>query len=87
MLAVNVKRKALRNLEKLGKKQKQRITTIILILEKDPIPFRKADACKLRGYENTYRIRTGDLRIVYQVSWNERTVLIHYVGPRERAHE
>ena len=87
MFAVNIKRKALRNLEKLDKKQKQRITTTILILKKDPIPFRKADVCKLRGYENAYRIRIADLRIVYQVSWNERTVLIHYIGPRERAYE
>jgi mRNA-degrading endonuclease RelE of RelBE toxin-antitoxin system len=41
MFAVNVKRKALRNLEKLDKKEKQRITTIILILKKDPIPSGK----------------------------------------------
>ena len=87
MFAVNIKRKALRNLEKLDKKQKQRVTTIILILKKDPIPFRKVDICKLRGIENTYRIRIGDLRIVDQVSWNERTVLIQYIGPRQRAYE
>jgi mRNA interferase RelE/StbE len=87
MFAVNIKRKALRNLEKLDKKQKQRVTTIILIMKKDPIPFRKADVCKLRSIENTYRIRIGDLRIVYQVSWNERTALIHYVGARERAYK
>jgi mRNA interferase RelE/StbE len=87
MFAVNTKRKALRNLEKLDKKQKQRATTVIMILKKDPIPFRKADVCKLRGIENTYRIRIGDLRIVYQVSWNERKVLIHYIGARERAYE
>ena len=87
MFAVNIKRKALRNLEKLNKKQKQRIATIIMVLKKDPIPFRKTDVCKLRGYENTYRIRIGDLRIVYQVSWSERTVLVHYIGPRERAYE
>ena len=87
MFAVNIKRKALRNLEKLDKKQKQRIAAIIGILKKDPIPFRRADVCKLGGYESTYRIRIGDLRLVYQVSWNERIVLVHYVGPRERAYE
>lgn len=87
MFAVNIKRKALRNLEKLGTKQKQRIAAIILILKKDPIPFRKADVCRLQGYESIYRIRIGDVRIVYQVSWNERTILIHYIGPRERAYE
>jgi mRNA interferase RelE/StbE len=87
MFAVNIKKKALRNLQKLDKKQKQRIATVIMILKKDPIPFRRADVCKLRGYESTYRIRIGDLRLVYQVSWNERMVLIHYIGSRERAYE
>jgi mRNA-degrading endonuclease RelE of RelBE toxin-antitoxin system len=48
MFVVNIKRKALRNLEKLNKKQKQRIATIIMVLKKDPIPFRRADVCKLR---------------------------------------
>jgi len=33
------------------------------------------------------KLRTGDLRIVYQVFWNEKTVLIHYIGPREKAYE
>lgn len=48
MFAVNIKRKALRNLEKLDKKRKQRIATMIVILKKDPIPFRRADVCKLK---------------------------------------
>jgi mRNA interferase RelE/StbE len=87
MFAVSIKRKALRSLEKLSKKQKQRIATIITVLRKDPIPFRKADVCKLKGYENTYRIRIGDLRIVYHVSWSERTILVNYIGPREAAYE
>ena len=37
--------------------------------------------------ENIYRIRVGDLRIVHQVSWSERIILVHYVRPRERAYE
>ena len=55
MFAIKIKRRALRNLEKLERKQKQRIATTILILKKDLIPFRKADICRFRGYENTYR--------------------------------
>lgn len=86
MFAIKIKRKALRKLEKLTQKQKQNIKTVILILKTDPIPFRKADVCKLQGYENTYRIRIGNLRIVYQVLWDEKTILIHYIGPRERAY-
>jgi mRNA interferase RelE/StbE len=67
MFAIKIKRKALRKLAKLTEKQKQNIKTVILTLKTDPIPFRKNDVCKLQGYENTYIIRMGNLRIVYQV--------------------
>ncbi len=87
MFAIRIKRKALRKLEKLNQKQKRNIETLIIILKNDPIPFKKADVCKLQGYDSTYRIRTGDLRIIYQVFWDEKTILIHYIGPREKAYE
>ncbi len=87
MFAINIKRKALKKLSKLDQKQKRNIETIILILKTDPVPFKKADVCKLQGYNDTYRIRTGNIRIVYQVFWNEKTILIHYIGPREKAYE
>jgi mRNA interferase RelE/StbE len=87
MFRVEAKRKALRALERLNRERKGRIKEVILTLKNDPIPFRKFDVVKLRGYENTYRIRVGDLRIVYEVSWDERRILIHFIGPRERAYE
>jgi|CryGeyStandDraft_6_1057127.scaffolds.fasta_scaffold76172_3 mRNA-degrading endonuclease RelE of RelBE toxin-antitoxin system len=31
--------------------------------------------------------RAGDLRIVYEVLWDRRTILIHYVDPREKAYQ
>jgi mRNA interferase RelE/StbE len=87
MFTINIKRKALKKLAKLNPKQKQHIEHIILILKNDPIPYKKTDICKLQGYKNTYRIRTGNIRIVYQVQWNEKTILISYIGPREKAYE
>lgn len=87
MFAIKIKRKALRKLAKLTEKQKQNIKTVILILKTDPIPFKKTDVCKLHGYDNTYRIRIGGLRIVYQVLWDEKTILINYIGLRERAYK
>jgi mRNA interferase RelE/StbE len=87
MFRVEAKRKALRALERLNRERKGRIKEVILTLKNDPIPFRKFDVVKLRGYENAYRIRVGDLRIVYEVSWDERRILIHFIGPRERAYE
>ncbi len=87
MFTVKIKRKALKKLEKLDNQQKQDIKTLILILKKDPIPFKKTDICKLKGLQNTYRIRTRNLRIVYEVLWKEKTILIHYVGARKKAYE
>ena len=49
------------------------------------MPFRKFDVAKLEGYENTYRVRVGDLRIVYKVDWDGKRILIHYIGPRGKS--
>ncbi len=87
MFTIKIKRKALRTFAKTDHKQKQKIKTVILILKNDPIPFKKADVCKLKGCDNTYRIRVGATRIVYEVLWDEKTILIHYVGQREKAYE
>jgi len=87
MFKVEAKKKALKTLERLNRERKNRIKEVILTLKSDPIPFRKFDVAKLRGYENTYRIRVGDLRIVYEVNWDERRILIHFIEPRGRAYE
>ena len=87
MFEIKIKRKALRALAKIDRKQKRKIKSVILILKNNPIPFKKADICKLKGCNNTYRIRIGTIRIVYEVLWNEKTILIHYVGRREKAYK
>ena len=87
MFTISIKRKALRRLEGLDEKRKQRIREIITILKEDPVPFKRADVIKLAGYRDTYRIRVGQFRIVYTVSWKERIITIHYIGPREKAYE
>jgi mRNA interferase RelE/StbE len=86
MFAVKIKRKALKNLAKIDQEQKRRLKETILLLKSDPLPFKKTDICKLKGYDNTYRIRIGNMRIVYDVLWKQKTILIHYVGTREKAY-
>jgi len=68
------------------KKRKNRVKEALLNLKNDPLPLRKLDISKLKGYENIYRIRIGALRIVYEVLWTERTTIIHYIGTREKAY-
>ena len=88
MFTIKIKRKALKSLEKASSKQKQDIKDVIIILKSDPIPFKKTDIIKLKGCDNSYRIRTiGNQRIVYEVLWKEKTILIHYLGARKKAYE
>jgi len=86
MFSITIKRKALRKLTKLDEKRRKTIKEIVSILKVDPIPFRKTDVGKLKGYDSIYRIRVGDLRVVYEVLWARRTIVIHYIGPREKAY-
>ena len=57
MFTVKVKRKALKNLAKIDQEQKRHLKEVVLLLKSDPLPFKKTDICKLKGYDNTYRIR------------------------------
>ena len=86
MFNVKIKRKALKNLAKIDLEQKRNLKETILLLKTDPLPFKKTDICKLKGYDNTYRIRVGSIRIVYDVLWTQKTILIHYVGTMEKAY-
>jgi len=87
MFNIRIKRRALRKLTELDEKRRRRVKETISVLKSNPIPFRKLDTCKLRGYGNIYRIRIGDLRIVYEVLWAEGAIIIHYIGPREKSYE
>jgi mRNA interferase RelE/StbE len=52
----------------------------ILALQEDPFP---ADVKKLQGMENTYRIRSGDYRIVYEVLPKESLIVILHIRHRK----
>jgi len=51
------------------------------------VPFKACDVSKLKGFDNAYRIRIGDLRIVYEIIWNEKVILIDFIGPRGKAYK
>ena len=77
MIKIEAKKRVLKTLRDLDRDRKNRIKEALLILSNDPLPFKKLDVIKLKGYENTYRIRIGGLRIVYEVNWDEKKIIIH----------
>ena len=65
-------------LKNLDKEDKYRIVEKLKLLENGPfsLPYKK-----IKGRENTYRIRIGDFRVIYSIRGNEIRVL--KIGPRK----
>ncbi len=83
---VLTKSSALKFIESLDGKQKVKLREAIETLKEEPVPVGTYDIIKLSGYENQYRIRLGKIRIVYEVLWNEKRIIVHFAGWRGRAY-
>ena len=79
---VNIKEKSLKFLSSLQKHDREHLKKAIFILKDDPVPIKSLDVAKLKGSKNKYRIRKGRFRIVYEVIWEQKVVLIHRVDFR-----
>ena len=73
------KTSALRELKKIDKKMIPRILSLVESLEVQPFP---SGIRKLCGTKNTYRIRIGDYRIVYDV--HKSIITIEIIRVRHR---
>lgn len=76
-MQIEYKRKAVKYLNSCDKDTKKRLRTAI---EKLPI----GDIRKLTGYENEYRLRVGDLRVLF--TKENDTIIINNILPRGQAY-
>jgi mRNA interferase RelE/StbE len=53
-------------------------------LQQSFAPVKLFDVKKLKGYEDTFRIRIGDWRMLYEFRRKEDTIVVFEVGPRGR---
>jgi mRNA interferase RelE/StbE len=74
---------ALRQLAKLTQGIQAQLKPKIDALADNPRP---PDAIKLQGIDNTYRIRVGDYRVLYEIHDKTLLVLIVEVGHRGRVY-
>jgi mRNA interferase RelE/StbE len=79
MFEIELSNSAQKDLDRLKGKIWNRIRNILVGLEENPRPY---NAIKLRGSENSYRIRLGDYRIVYDINDDKCIVLILRVRHR-----
>jgi len=77
---IQTSRKVLKQLEKLPLHVKRRFEEILKILKNYPVPIFKYDVKKMKGYENVYRVRIGEYRLIYHVKGKK----IHLLGISHR---
>jgi len=87
LFQIKVKRRAARALERLPEHYRFRVLEVLDKLRTNPIPFRDYDVKKLKGFDDTFRIRLGNIRVVYTINWSSKTITVHFIGPRERAYK
>ncbi len=74
------RRSTKKDLRKIGAQDRLRIITAIEALESDPFP---PGCTKLSGSEHSYRIRSGNYRILYDVHSGHLVIEVIKVGPRK----
>jgi mRNA interferase RelE/StbE len=84
MYKVLLKKPAEKYLNKLSGKMYRAVRIKIEELKTNPLP---GDAIPLKGYSLTYRIRLGDIRIIYEVYQDKLIILIIDIGPRGQVYD
>ncbi|HDJ89914.1 MAG TPA: type II toxin-antitoxin system RelE/ParE family toxin [Thermoprotei archaeon] len=83
---LEIKKTALKNIRRY-KEYREKFTELFKTLKNNPIPYKNFDIVKLKGYKQTYRIRLGKIRIIYQIDWIERRIIILVVAKRSKAYK
>lgn len=71
-------------LKKSDKQLSLRIIGRINLLKTDPVPH---NSVRVVGEEKTFRIRIGDYRALYEIDWNNKTILIAKIDKRSKVYE
>ncbi|MGB9896024.1 MAG: type II toxin-antitoxin system RelE family toxin [Thermoproteota archaeon] len=72
-----------KDLKRIDSSQIPRIIEAIKELAANPF---SSNARKLRSTENFYRLRVGDYRVVYQIDFKDKTIIVHYIRHRRSAY-
>ena len=80
-----ISKKAVKELKNIPKNDRELIKDRISKLTFFPII--RLDVKKLKGYQNVYRLRVGDYRIIFEYPKDQRTIRILKVGKRENIYD
>lgn len=83
MFSVELKKSAKKELDDCPSEYSDKIKKILYFLKKNPHPFKYLDVKKLKGTKNTFRIRIGRYRIIYEVINEEKLILVLKIAKRD----
>ena len=80
---IEVSATAERQLKKIRREDKVRILRAISLLANEPRP----DGCKkMSGYDDIYRIRIGNYRVIYEIDGKRIIIVILKIGRRREVY-
>ncbi len=81
MYQVDFSKQAVKNLQRINPLYQKKILAQVKLLAISP--FEMTNVKKLKGVEDTYRLRVADYRIVYRIKDNELIILIVDINHRK----
>jgi mRNA interferase RelE/StbE len=76
--------RANKGLKKAPEHVRKRFVEALDALQQSFAPVKLFDVKKLKGYEDAFRIRIGDWRMLYEFRRKEATIVVIEIGPRGR---
>ncbi len=78
--SIEITRTAEKQLKKLSRNDQRRVVKAIVALADDPHP---RGSRQLTGYDDVFRIRVGQYRVLYSVSGRKLVIIILKIGHRK----
>ena len=79
---VRLGNKAEKQFKELETDIRTRVNQLFADLEQTPIPFKKYDVKKIKGENDSYRIRLSRFRVLYQISYPEKIIRVTKIERR-----
>ena len=87
MYRVVLTRRAEKGLAKSPKQIQEKTAIATEALQNSFAPSKMFDVKRLKGLENTYRIRIGGWRLIYEFQKKEGIIIVHDIIPRKKAYK
>jgi len=89
--SAKIHRKALKYLQTLPLRERRRveekIEELLQSLNRGTIPYTRLDIKRLRGeWEGFFRLRIGDIRVIFRINIDRKEILIYNIHHRSKAY-